>query len=187
MSQYMVTISPVGEDGSAVEPTSQMVVRVELSDGEPHIVELTVRAAAGADLAGGLLPSIDLERLAQAFTPHGAETVATVRPAPAGRAAPRAGRRRSGSDRSPSDRATTARATSDRAVSGEGASAEKAAAPDVSLARAYRRMPDPAELRKVYGSIGSIAGVAKHYEVPTHTAQGWIGRLRRLDMSAVSQ
>jgi hypothetical protein len=45
--------------------------------------------------------------------------------------------------------------------------------------RAYRRMPDPAELKATYLRSRTITGVAEHYGVPTHTAQGWISRLRR--------
>lgn len=45
--------------------------------------------------------------------------------------------------------------------------------------RAYRRMPDPAEVKETYLANRTITGVAAHYGVPTHTAQGWISRLRR--------
>lgn len=47
----------------------------------------------------------------------------------------------------------------------------------VSGARAYRRMPD--DLAATYAKSGSVTAVARHYGVPRHTAQGWIGRLRR--------
>jgi hypothetical protein len=47
----------------------------------------------------------------------------------------------------------------------------------VSGARAYRRMPD--DLAATYAESGSVTAVARHYGVPRHTAQGWIGRLRR--------
>lgn len=45
--------------------------------------------------------------------------------------------------------------------------------------RAYRRMPDPAEVKATFLASRTITGVAAHYGVPTHTAQGWISRLRR--------
>lgn len=57
-----------------------------------------------------------------------------------------------------------------------------AATPSVSgrkRDRAYRRMPDPAEVKAAYLASRTITGVAEHYGVPTHTAQGWISRLRR--------
>lgn len=42
--------------------------------------------------------------------------------------------------------------------------------------RAYRRMPD--DFAAVYQQAGSAAAVAEHYQVPRHTANGWIRRLR---------
>ncbi len=42
--------------------------------------------------------------------------------------------------------------------------------------RAYRRMPD--DFAAVYQQAGSPAAVAEHYQVPRHTANGWIRRLR---------
>jgi hypothetical protein len=42
--------------------------------------------------------------------------------------------------------------------------------------RAYRRMPD--DFATVYGQAGSAAAIADHYQVPRHTANGWIRRLR---------
>lgn len=43
-------------------------------------------------------------------------------------------------------------------------------------ARAYRRMPE--DLTAVYKRLGGAAAVAEHYEVPRHTVQGWLRRLR---------
>jgi hypothetical protein len=156
VNQYIVTITPVASDGSGTEARPSMIVRVEVSDGEPHIVELSARAPAGTDLASGDLPPIDLKRLAQVFS----DGTAVRRTA------------------TPSTRRTVARPpapTPNRTRSVKET--------EVRTARAYRRMPDPESLKKAYAEIGSIAGVAKHYGVPTHTAQGWIGRLRRLGMA----
>jgi hypothetical protein len=44
--------------------------------------------------------------------------------------------------------------------------------------RAYRRMPE--DFAAVYQQAGSAAAVAEHYQVPRHTANGWIRRLREL-------
>jgi hypothetical protein len=49
-----------------------------------------------------------------------------------------------------------------------------AAAPAASSGRVYRRMPD--DFAAVYQQAGTPAAVAAHYEVPRHTAQGWIRR-----------
>ncbi|MBF6341381.1 hypothetical protein IU450_36705 [Nocardia abscessus] len=46
--------------------------------------------------------------------------------------------------------------------------------------RAYRKMPDADELRENFHKIGTVTGLARHYNVPRHTAQGWVGRLRKL-------
>ena len=43
--------------------------------------------------------------------------------------------------------------------------------------RAYRRMPD--DFAAVYQQAGSAGAVAEHYQVPRHTANGWIRRLRQ--------
>ncbi|WBB69093.1 hypothetical protein [Micromonospora sp. WMMD812] len=43
--------------------------------------------------------------------------------------------------------------------------------------RVYRR--SPADLEAVYQQAGSVAAVADHYDVPRHTAQGWIRTMRR--------
>ncbi len=42
--------------------------------------------------------------------------------------------------------------------------------------RVYRRTPD--DLSAVFAQVSTVAGVANHYEVPRHTAQGWVNRLR---------
>ncbi len=44
------------------------------------------------------------------------------------------------------------------------------------VGRAYRRMPD--DFASVYQQVGSATAVADHYQVPKHTAHGWIRRLR---------
>jgi hypothetical protein len=54
------------------------------------------------------------------------------------------------------------------------------AADDTALAapsgRVYRRTPD--DLAAVLQQVGTVAGVAAHYQVPRYTAQGWVSRLR---------
>ncbi|HZM77008.1 MAG TPA: hypothetical protein VFC19_14830 [Candidatus Limnocylindrales bacterium] len=44
--------------------------------------------------------------------------------------------------------------------------------------RAYRRMPDPATVMKAYERIGTITGLAEHFDVPHHTVTHWARRLR---------
>ena len=49
------------------------------------------------------------------------------------------------------------------------------AAPAAS-GRVYRRTPD--DLATVFEQVGTVAGIAAHYQVPRYTAQGWVNRLR---------
>lgn len=49
--------------------------------------------------------------------------------------------------------------------------------------RAYRRMPEPAEVLAAYSQAGSITALAEHYGVPRHTANGWARRLRSMGYS----
>ncbi len=42
--------------------------------------------------------------------------------------------------------------------------------------RVYRRAPD--DLAAVLQQVGTVAGVAAHYQVPRYTAQGWVSRSR---------
>jgi len=44
--------------------------------------------------------------------------------------------------------------------------------------RAYRRMPDPGTVMKAYERIGTISGLAEHFDVPHHTVTHWARRLR---------
>jgi len=44
--------------------------------------------------------------------------------------------------------------------------------------RAYRRMPAPDEVMAAYRTVGTVTGLAQHFDVPTHTVQGWARRLR---------
>jgi hypothetical protein len=57
--------------------------------------------------------------------------------------------------------------------------ARKAQVEEQSQGRAYRRMPPADEVMASYEEIGSISGLADHYGVPRHTAQGWARQLRR--------
>ncbi|HEU4426995.1 MAG TPA: hypothetical protein VFR67_31075 [Pilimelia sp.] len=45
--------------------------------------------------------------------------------------------------------------------------------------RVYRRMPAPDEVMAAYQQVGTVSGLAQHFGVPVHTAQGWARRLRQ--------
>jgi hypothetical protein len=51
--------------------------------------------------------------------------------------------------------------------------------------RAYRRMPD--DFAAVYRQVSSPAAVADHYQVPRHTVNGWIRRLREQGVIAADR
>jgi hypothetical protein len=53
------------------------------------------------------------------------------------------------------------------------------AAPAEASSRPYRRMPPAAEVMKAYRQVGTIGGLAQHFDVPRHTVQGWARLLRR--------
>lgn len=140
MSRYVITVTPVDDDGQPSHERSSMQAQIEVTGTEVLVREFTVRAPASTDLGGAVAPIVDLKRLAEAFVP--ATPAAPPPPRP--------------KDPPPVN-------------------------PRVAPARPYRRMPDPDSLQRVHAETGSIAGVARHYDVPVHTAQGWIGRLRRIE------
>lgn len=44
--------------------------------------------------------------------------------------------------------------------------------------RPYRRMPDPDTIMKAYRKVGTVSGLADRFEVPRHTVNHWVRRLR---------
>jgi hypothetical protein len=44
--------------------------------------------------------------------------------------------------------------------------------------RAYRRMPEPDAVLKVYQKVGTISALAEHFDVPVYTVHSWARRLR---------
>lgn len=178
MSHYVVTIASHGRDDADTESRPRLVVHVEVVGGEAHVVEFSALAPAGTDLASGDLPMVDLKRIAQVFgrvADHPATAAPDTVTAPA--AAPARGS--SASPAAAPARYSSGSPSAAKARSPRRTRARTEAA-GIGQARAYRKMPDPESLKQVYAEIGSIAGVAEHYGVPAHTAQGWIGRLRRL-------
>jgi hypothetical protein len=169
MSQYVITIVPV-EDGSdeITGPVAQTVVRIETGDGHPVVRELTVRAPESAGLTGEL-PYVDFDILLRAFVPPPGRGRGMAAVSAAVGAAPTKEATRAEPPRAaPKPTPRPAERSSDRARISR-----------LAAARAYRRAPDYSELEAVYERVGSISGVAEHFDVPVHTAQGWISRMRR--------
>jgi hypothetical protein len=168
MSRYVITIVQVAEDDSLAGPVAQTIVQVATDSGQPEVKEITVRAADHTSLTGGL-PYVDFELLMRAFIPpaeHQPAPAVIAPPAPAAPATPA---------RTPSRTATEPkRGTAQRPVR-----SREAASSALSAARAYRKAPDDETLEAVYAQVGTVNGVAAHFDVPVHTAQGWISRMRR--------
>lgn len=174
MARYVITITPDTADGAGAA-SAQTTVRVDTSSGQTRITELTVRAADGGGLAPADLPAVDLDLLiralaAPATSPALDSTVVHLEP-PAGE--PTAGRRAGRKAAGRKAAKKTARKTVKKAARGR-----KAASGEREV-RAYRRMPDPDEVLAAYAQTGSITGLAEHYGVPRHTANGWARRLRQ--------
>jgi hypothetical protein len=154
MAQYTVIISSANNQ-------AETVVSVDSVAGEPRVTQVAVRSRAGADVALHQMPDIDLQMLLRALWPSG-EPDDDDPPAAAAS-------KRAGGGRKP---AAATRRTAPA----------KAPQPAVPAGRVYRRMPD--DLAEVYAQHGTVVAVAKHYGVPRHTAQGWIGRLRASSAAA---
>jgi hypothetical protein len=84
--------------------------------------------------------------------------------------------------RSPRRRATTASAPASATPAPRRSRKTRqsvAAEPATSGGRAYRRMPPVNEVMAAYRQVGSVSGLAEHFDVPRHTVQGWARQLRR--------
>jgi len=113
--------------------------------------------------------------------PTAATTTGRTRATANGRTASRPGARagsKAGTTRTRKPAATKTVATGTR----RGAAAGDAAATKAS--RAYRRMPDQRELVAVVRKASSVNAIAEHFEVPRHTVNGWLRRLRALGLLA---
>ncbi|WP_215544126.1 hypothetical protein [Amycolatopsis sp. CA-230715] len=130
-----------------------MTVLIETSGDKPYVKELTIRTGAEGVSAAQSLARIDPAQLALAFRPEQRQ------PAPP---APQKAQ------------AKSAKGTAERRP----AKTRKQNAAKPRPARTYRRAPEFDELAKVYDEVGTITGVASHYDVPVHTAQGWVTRMR---------
>jgi hypothetical protein len=149
MARYTVTIE--ADDDSAARTT----IHLDTSSGAPRVLEYTVSAGSAGAIGALAATQIRLDAIVAAFGP-----------APAG-AAPAADR--------PAVKP---------AVKAAGKPAVKkvvrpkpAAVPENG--RVYRRMPDPDELIAAYRAAESVVQLARQYEVPRHTMNGWLSRLRR--------
>ncbi|WP_432832693.1 hypothetical protein [Dactylosporangium sp. CA-092794] len=171
MSIYTITISP--DDDSGAETT----VSVDVDGGQMRIMEVTVRSASGAGLSGGRMPNVDFDLLLRAINPvrqaaeqSGAEAEPEIEePAPRRSAQPVRSRGPAGEGKPRGSGAEGRRRQRKPRI-------ETSVPPSALGGRVYRRMPD--DLAEVYEQTQSVSAVAQHYDVPRHTAQGWMNRLR---------
>jgi hypothetical protein len=166
MSSYTITITP--DDTTRASTT----LRVDVSDNAARITELLVKAGAAAGLSPQQLPAVDLDLLLRAVTPGGA---AAIPAAPTGSLpeAPVARRRRAAKSAEPATAKRTGKRAKAAAATEQPAKAKSGKGRGE---RAYRRAP--ADLVDVFGQLGGVTAVARHYGVPRYTAQSWIRRLR---------
>jgi hypothetical protein len=159
---YTITITP-NDDKSGAQTT----ILVDTASGSARITEMTVRAGEGGGLSQ--VPTIDWVRLIAAL---GGSTGGSSAPAaaPARRGRPPASKRAGRKAPTPTKATRRSRAASSVVEDTE------------RTGRAYRRMPEPAEVVAAYQESGGTTALARHYGVPRHTATGWIRRLRRLGL-----
>lgn len=159
MTSYTITITPEGADGTTT------TVRLDVTRGAATLTDVHLHAGEG--LSAGRLPAIDYALLLRAI---GQEPAA---PATATAARKTTGRGQQPDKRTRRDSRTAtqpAKATRARVA------AKKTARSSKGEPRAYRRMPD--DLTVVANRVGGASAVAEHYDVPRHTVQGWLRRLR---------
>jgi hypothetical protein len=168
VSSYTITITP--DDTTNASAT----LRVNLGLRGPRITELTVRAGDGDGFAPEDLPGFELSRLIGAIAPGRAASAAALAAptvdvvhAPAG-PEPRRGRRGAKAATKATAKKTAAKKVTAKKATKKTGERE---------ARAYRRMPD--DVVAVFREAGGATALARHYEVPRHTAQGWLRRLRQ--------
>lgn len=191
MAGYTITITPNNDEAGPLT-----TIRVDTGSGSARITELTVRAVEGAGLSPQELPAVNLEKLIAALAPSGpAAIAATPHPAeepsaPAGIPAPEAPEQPSESP-TPSGRASrqTRGRKAGRKAPGKKApsrtrqaGAEKSTGGQAAGRRAYRRMPEADDVLAAYREVGGTTALAKHFDVPRHTATGWLRRLRSQGM-----
>jgi hypothetical protein len=182
MGKYSIIISPVIPDGDVSTEQSRLKILVDTSHPEPRVTSISVSSDAPDGITSKNFPEINLPAITQAlairFLAQFAESQLELFGGESTTSSDVAESSPARTD-TPSIRRTTPtkESTRDRA-------AELTRTTEDNNGRAYRKMPDTDELREKYRSIGTVTGLAKYYGVPRHTAQGWMGRLRKIDTVA---
>jgi hypothetical protein len=176
MSSYTITITP--DDTTRASTT----LRIDVSENAATITELLVRAGAAAGLSPQQLPAVDLDLLLRAVNPEAPVSIPAAvtedtdasEPSPTRRV--RGGRSATGRAGRRAAKQAEPKTAGKRAGAKAGRAAKTAAKAAGGGERAYRRAPS--DLVQVFGELGGVTAVARHYQVPRYTAQSWIRRLR---------
>jgi hypothetical protein len=181
MPGFTITITP------SDDPTAQTSIHVDTAPGGARITELTVRSADGGSLPSNYLAGVDLQALIAALP---SPTSAAASSASSGASPPvtTGTGQRAAPDTGPSrprarttDRRNRAANTASRARQGT-VGARAAAGQPAAGRRAYRRMPEAREILDAYHAAGGTTALARHFDVPRHTASGWLRRLRSMGL-----
>ncbi|MGY1900761.1 hypothetical protein [Nocardia gipuzkoensis] len=163
MSKYTVVIVREEQHGP-VDGYPRLTMHVDTGAPKPRVTGVTVSSGGPDGLTSSNFPQIDL--------PAVIEALAARMPA------------RSASSEPPLPDDSSIPATESVKEAHDPVDTETADSAEPESGRAYRKMPDPDELRENLQKIGTVTGLAKYYGVPRHTAQGWVGRLKKLDTAA---
>ncbi|GAA3199764.1 hypothetical protein [Dactylosporangium siamense] len=164
MARYTITIE--ADDDSGARTT----IHLDTSSGAPRVLEYTVSAGSSRSIAALAAPQVDFDALVAAFAAD-----RTTSPAAAAAAAPAAGPAPAAAEAAPESPQAGRRAAKRTARPKRTAATPAAAAGE----QVYRRMPDAAELVGAYHEAESVVRLAQQYDVPRHTMNGWLTRLRR--------
>ena len=164
MARYTVTIEQDVDNRSA-EPLATAIIRLDVGGATPGIVEMVLKSSGAGGLLAATLPRIDLEGVIAALQTGVGRAAIDRRPTQTMPA----------STENSAEDTDSLHQTPHPAVGVTSMPAK----PDGKGERVYRKMPPEAELLATFDRIGTVTGLAKHYGVPRHTAQGWIGRLRK--------
>ncbi|QIS22162.1 hypothetical protein [Nocardia terpenica] len=184
MSKYTVVIVR-GEQHGGVDRCPRLTMYIDTSAPNPRVTGVSVSSGGADGLTAGNLPDIDLPTIVEALISRVSASNMHSQL-----------KLFEGSVDNSDETKKAARSSSERAEPDAGSVAGvRAATPSLlespgsegpSAGRAYRKMPDPDELRENLRKIGTVTGLAKYYQVPRHTAQGWVGRLKKLNSTDAS-
>lgn len=174
MSNYTVIIT--AHEGRETDETNpQLVLHIDAASGQAKVLAVSVTDPTGQGVTTSNYPRVDLVAVVDAMTEaitstsNGTQLPSKVTPI--------------GCDpnpETPKSPDNVALVSSKKVLDSKSNAASLSDSEVRDTSRAYRKMPDPDELRRNLEAIGTVTDLAKHYKVPRHTAQGWVGRLRKM-------